>query len=173
MKVSTKFEVDTTICCLVIALLLLIHCDFDLWYWPVVYIAGQAVNPYTKFEDPMATCSWVVSSDISHRIPLTMRLQPLRMRRITWPMRRGQTFPAYLKSLTPISLFNIQFYSATIKTNGVVRQNGALAIWQHLRQLIFSHIFTAHAQERLFMNFRLRFWHQHSIPWSRLPYRAR
>ena len=38
---------------------------------------------------------------------------------------------------------------------------------------IFSNIFTAHAQERPFMNFRLKFWHRHSIPWSRFPYRAR
>jgi len=49
--------------------------------------------------------SWVMSSDISHRIPSTMRLQPLRMRRITWPMHRWQIFPAYLKSLIPICLF--------------------------------------------------------------------
>jgi len=39
--------------------------------------------------------------------------------------------------------------------------------------LIFSHIFTAHAQERPLVNFRLKFWHHHSIPWSRFPYRAR
>jgi len=38
---------------------------------------------------------------------------------------------------------------------------------------IFSHIFTAHAQEWPFMNFRLKFWHHHSNPWSRFPYRAR
>ena len=38
---------------------------------------------------------------------------------------------------------------------------------------IYSHIFTAHAQERPLMNFRLKFWHHHSIPWSRFPYRAR
>ena len=38
---------------------------------------------------------------------------------------------------------------------------------------IFSHIFTAYAQERPLMNFRLKFWHHHSIPWSRFPYRAR
>ena len=38
---------------------------------------------------------------------------------------------------------------------------------------IFSHIFTAHAQERPLMNFRLKLWHHHSIPWSRFPYRAR
>jgi len=40
--------------------------------------------------------SWVTSSDASHRMPLTMRLQPshvLRMRRIMWPMRRGKFLP--------------------------------------------------------------------------------
>jgi len=52
-------------------------------------MAGHVVNRSTKFEDPMAIRSWVMSSDISHRIPLTMRLQQLRMRRITWPMRKG------------------------------------------------------------------------------------
>jgi len=35
------------------------------------------------------------------------------------------------------------------------------------------YIFTAHAQERPSMNFRSTFWHHHSIPWSRFPYRAR
>ena len=29
---------------------------------------------------------------------------------------------------------------------------------------IFSHIFTAHAEERPLMNFWLTFWHHHSIP---------
>ena len=38
---------------------------------------------------------------------------------------------------------------------------------------IFSHMFTAHAQERPLLNFRLKFWHHHSIPWSRFPYKAR
>jgi len=38
---------------------------------------------------------------------------------------------------------------------------------------IFTYIFTAHAQKRLFMNFRLKFWHHRSIPWPRFPYRAR
>jgi len=38
---------------------------------------------------------------------------------------------------------------------------------------IFSHIFTAHAQKRLFVNFRLKFWYHHSILWPRFPYRTR
>jgi len=33
-----------------------------------------------------------MSSDISHRISLTTRLQPLRMGRITWPMGTGANF---------------------------------------------------------------------------------
>ena len=69
---------------------------------------GSRVNQSTKFEDPTAIRSSVMSSDISHRIPLTVHLQPLRMRRISWPMRRGQIFPTYLKSVTPICLFTIQ-----------------------------------------------------------------
>jgi len=32
---------------------------------------------------------------------------------------------------------------------------------------IFSYIFTAHAQKRLFMSFRWIFWHGPSIPWAR------
>jgi len=37
----------------------------------------------------------------------------------------------------------------------------------------FGHIFTAHAQKQLFMNFQLKFWHHHSISWPRFPYGAR
>jgi len=49
-----------------------------------------------------------MSSDISHQIPLTVRLHALHMHRITWPMRTGQIFPTYLKSLTLICIFTIQ-----------------------------------------------------------------
>ena len=55
MKVSTKFEVDMTIRCLAIALLLLIRyvtLTFVLGQWS--YMAGHVVNPSTKFEDPSA-----------------------------------------------------------------------------------------------------------------------
>ena len=37
---------------------------------------------------------------------------------------------------------------------------------------IFSHIFTAHAQKWLLVNFGLKFLHQHSIPCPRFPYWA-
>ena len=55
VTVSTKFEVDTTVRCLVIALLLLIRyvtLTFDFGQWS--YMAGHVVNPSTKFEDPTA-----------------------------------------------------------------------------------------------------------------------
>jgi len=34
----------------------------------------------------------------------------------------------------------------------------------------FSHSFTAHVQQWLFVSFQLKFWHRHSIPWPRFPY---
>jgi len=86
-------------------------------------MAGHVVNPSTKFEYPTAICSWVLSSDICRRIPLTMRLQPLRMRRITWPMHRGKFFP-HIWNLWPrfaYSLYN--FYVAMIKRNWVICQD--------------------------------------------------
>jgi len=76
--------------------------------------------------------SWVISSDISHRISLTMRLQPLRMRRITRPMRRWAIFSPHIWNPLPrfpYSLYN--FYGATIKTNGVVRRNGSWPCAKH------------------------------------------
>ena len=60
VKVSTKFEVDTTIRYSVIAadtLRDLVTLTFDLGQWS--YIAGHVVNPSTMFEDPTAILSWV------------------------------------------------------------------------------------------------------------------
>jgi len=56
--------------------------NFDLGHWS--YMADHAVNPSTKFQDPIAIRSWLMSSDIPHKISFTMRLQPLRMRHIMW-----------------------------------------------------------------------------------------
>jgi len=72
MKFCTKFEVDTTIRCLVIALLLLIR-YVTLWPWPFdfgqwSYMAGHVVNPSTNFEDLVAIRSWVMCSDVSHLV---------------------------------------------------------------------------------------------------------
>jgi len=135
MKVSTKIEVDTTIRCLVIALLLryvtLWPWPLPFWPWSVVIHGGSRGQPFHQVWRSYGYLSWVMSSDISHRIPLTMRLcsHVLRMRPITWPMRRGKIFPTYLKSLTPISLFTIQLlwhYGTRITTNSVMSQN---SVW--------------------------------------------
>ena len=86
-------------------------CDLDLWPYKLVQwsnMAGHVGNLSTMFEDPMLIRSWLMSYDVHHRPPLTMRLELLRMRRITWHERRGQIFLKYLKSLTPICLFTMQ-----------------------------------------------------------------
>ena len=44
--------------------------------------------------------------------------------------------------------------------------------WAAFRAIV-SHMFTAHAQKRLSVNFWLKLWHHHSIPWPRSPYRSR
>jgi len=61
MKVFTKLEVDTTICCLVIALLLLIrYVTLTLAFHLLTLVSGHTwrvnhvLNPSTKFEDPTA-----------------------------------------------------------------------------------------------------------------------
>jgi len=41
-------------------------------------------------------------------LPLKMRTQSLRMRRITWPVSRGWKMITFLQSATPICLFTIQ-----------------------------------------------------------------
>jgi len=41
-----------------------------------------------------------------------------------------------------------------------------VAIWQH-----YEHIFTAHVQKRLFMNFRSKIWHRYSLRRHRFPIR--
>jgi len=64
-----------------------------------------------------------MSSEISHRIPLTVRLQPLRMRRIT-ALCIGANFSRIFEIPDPdLPIHYYNFYGATIKTNGVIRQN--------------------------------------------------
>jgi len=120
MKVSTEFEVDTTIRCLVIALLLLIrYVTLTFWPWSVVTHGGSRGQSLHQVWISYGIRSWVMRSDISHRIPLTMCLQPLRTRRhITWPICRGKFFP-HIWNLWPrfaYSLYN--FYGATTTFKG-------------------------------------------------------
>jgi len=122
----------------VIALLSLIH-YVTLWPWPLTFVSGHACRvtwstpPPTKFKDPTAIRSWVMSSDISHRITQTMHFQPLRMLHITWPMHRGKFF-RHIWNPWPrfaYSLYNL--YGTTIKTNGVIRKH---SLWHYVKHHI-------------------------------------
>ena len=154
-----------------------------------------------------------MSSDISCRLPLTMRLQPPRMRRhITWPVCKGANFshifeipvpdlPILYTTFTALRLRQMELSTKTVsclvlKTRWLsahAQKHVSLArcrkyfttivLGDHdfasnfgnvtAFRAIFSHIFNAHAQKRLFVNVRLKFWHHHSIPGPRFPYRAR
>ena len=83
-------------------------------------MAGYVISRSTKFEDPTAIRSWVISSDIPYRIPLPVRLQPLRMRRITWPMRSGKFSPHIWNPWPRFANSLYNFFGATIKINGVI-----------------------------------------------------
>jgi len=78
------------------------------WLWIVVKHGWSRDQPLHQIWRSYAYLFWLMSYDVRHRPLLTMRLEPLRMRRITWPVRRGQIFSKYLKSLTPICLFTMQ-----------------------------------------------------------------
>jgi len=52
--------------------------------------------------------AWVMSYNDSHWLPLKMRTWQLRMRRITWPGRRGSKTVTFLESPTTICLSSIQ-----------------------------------------------------------------
>jgi len=127
--ISAKFEVDTNIHRRVTAMLVRIryvtlwpwpkgqHWTFNIEQWSIM--AGHVGNPSTKFEDPTPIRSWLMSYDVRHKPALTMRLEPLRMRRITWPVRRGHIFtniwnpwPRYVYSLCSP-------HGSTIKVNWV------------------------------------------------------
>jgi len=110
--IPTKFEVDMTICCRVIAFLSadtsrdLVTLTFDLEQ--LSYMVGHVANLVTKFEDLTPIRSSVTSYNVSRWIPLKMRTRPLRMRRITWAVSRGSKTITFFKSPTPICIFTMQ-----------------------------------------------------------------
>jgi len=94
--IPTRFEVDMTIHCRVIAFLSadtsrdLVTLTFDLLSLNSYHTwRGHVTNIATKFEDPITIRSWVTNYNGSHWLPLKMRTRPLRMHRIMWPMSRG------------------------------------------------------------------------------------
>jgi len=66
-------------------------CDLDIWPFDLEQLqcmAGLVTNLATKLEDPTPIRSWFMRYNVSHCLPLKMRMRPLRMRRITWPVSR-------------------------------------------------------------------------------------
>jgi len=125
--ISVRFEVDR----LSIAELQRCWCGYVTWpcdLWPCNLgqwsnMAGYVGNPSTKFEFPTPICSWLMSYDVRQRPPLTMRLEPLRMRRITWPVRRGKFFPNIWNPWPRFVYSLCNPHGSTIKINWVICQN--------------------------------------------------
>ena len=87
----------------------------DLAFWPfnlqhLLCMAGHVTNLATyatKFQDPKPISSWFMSHNVSRWLPLSMRMRPLRLRRITWPVSRGSKTITFLESPTLICLFTV------------------------------------------------------------------
>jgi len=131
MKVSTKFNVGMTIRCLVRALLLLIR-YVTLWPWPLTFwpwsvvihggSRGQPIHQVWRYYGyPFLSYEfWHLPQDaIDNAFAATVHASYH-----VWPMRIGGSFPAYSKPRFAYSLYNL--CGATIKTNGVIRQN---SVW--------------------------------------------
>jgi len=132
--IPTKFEVDITIHCPVIAFLLAdmsrdhVILTFDLLTlnsWSRPYMAGHVANVATKFEDPKAIRSWVMSYNVSRWLPLRMRTRPLRMRQITWPVNRGSK-TIYVRNPRPRFVCSLcNFGGSTMKAIKVICENNS------------------------------------------------
>ena len=158
-------------------------------------MAGQVVNPSTKFEDPKAVrsrgmspdrgCHWqcvyshyacAVSRDlcivgkfsrifeildpdllIHYTTFMALRLRQMELcaKTMYGPVLKITQLSAHAQNHVSIERCHKSFTTIVLGENF-----GNLTTFM----AISSHIFTAHAQKGLFMNFRLKFWHHHSIP---------
>jgi len=95
-------------------------CDLDLWPFDLEQLqcmAGHVTNLATKLEYPMPIRSWFMRYNVFHWLPLRIRTRPLRMRRITWPVSRGQK-QLHIWNSRPrfaYSLYNFYWATTTIK----------------------------------------------------------
>jgi len=68
---------------------------------------------------------WLISHNVIHRIPLTLLLWLLRIRRIMWPERSEEILSTYFKSRTQIYLSLWDFRGSTMKVIQLICQNYA------------------------------------------------
>ena len=103
-------------------------CDLELWSFDLEHMSCMAVhvtNIATKYEDPTPIRSWVMSYNISRRLPLKMRTRLQRMRRITWPVSRGSKTITFFVCSTPIYLSICNLGGYTMKLIRVICDNNA------------------------------------------------
>ena len=82
-----------------------------LWPWPSTFWPWRCLrnkelsNVLTNSYRPAIICSWVMCDSIwSYYLHLK---RSLRMRRVTWPITRGQKWFTFLKPFNPIYLFTL------------------------------------------------------------------
>jgi len=129
MKVSTKFEVDTTIRCPVIALLLVIR-YVTFWPWPLTFLTHawrvtcSTSPPSLKILRLSVLELWVLTSAIGYHWQCVCSHCACAVSR---DLCAGSNFFPHISNPWPRfapSLYN--FYGATIKANGVISQN---SVW--------------------------------------------
>jgi len=112
-------------------------CDLDLWPLEIEQLqcmAGHVTKLATKLEDPMPIRSWFMRYNVSHWLPLKMRMRPLRMRRITWPVSTGSKTITFLESPTPICPSICNFGGSTMNIIKVICENNARpCVKKHMR----------------------------------------
>jgi len=165
---ATKFDADSTIRSLIAFLLLTRY--VTLWPWSVVIHGGSHDQPLQCPPSLKIVRLSVLelSSDISHRIPLIIRLQPLSMRHMHVTHAYGQIFPYIWSPWTRFYLFIIQLYDCTIKTNWIICQNN-VSLWPCVCTVAKSH----EPWRKSVWQHRLLLHIGHSILWPRFPYRER
>jgi len=137
---SHKFEVGMCIHCEVIAFLpadVTCPCDLDLWPLDIEQLqcmAGHVTKLATKLVDPMPIRSWFMRYNVSHWLPLKMRMRPLHMRRITGPVSTGSKTITFLESPTPICPTICNFGGSTMNIIKVICENNARpCVKKHMR----------------------------------------
>jgi len=90
-----------------------------MWPWPFdfgqwSYMAGYMVNPSTKLEDPRPIHSWIMSSGISHKIPLRQCVCSHCACTISRDLCVGGKFSPYILNPWPWFAYSLySFYGAT------------------------------------------------------------
>jgi len=125
--IPTRFEVDMTINCRVMAFLSA-DTSRDLDHWPfdleqMSYMASHVTNLATKYEHPTPIRSLVMSYNVSRWLPLKVRTRPLRMRRITWPVSRRSKTITFWDASSRITYSLCNFGGSTMKVIKVICKN--------------------------------------------------